>query len=352
MMNHVNPLMSYSEMRVPFPEPNEMWWAPSAEAWKVKYFQHSHLIPQPPLSLADAVRVILSERDRPPAGFTSAITLCVLYGFWGLVWELQQLQETFNLGDSHEAPSWMLPSRREMLMKALNSLRYQTSSSPESYSSLGIHEPMLVLEYLCMALHVSLKGLQAFAGRDGEREARYIYPVLQEWTQTREARQATWHAGQVYQVAKNHPIGSMRDLRVMLVYQASITFWVYGIITSAYRHTEHSIEQPRLPSLRHGALETLVWLDGETNSAVRRYIAISEGVPALHEYAHGILNHPSPNEKRTACLLENASAMMGLAIDILQRPLAKGDDAQLPLVTSITRLMVEIGKVARVLQPK
>lgn len=351
MMNHVNPLMSYSEMRVPFPEPNEIWWASSAEVWKAKYFQQSHLISQPPLTLADALRVLLSEQDRPHSGFTSATTLCVLYGFWSLVWELQQLQETLNLGDSYETPIWILPSRREMLMKALNSLRIQRSSSSESYSSIGIEEPMLVLEYLCMALHVPLQGLQAFAGRDGEREARRIYPVLQEWTQTREARQAIWHAGQVYRAAKDHASGRLRDLRVMLVYQASVAFWVYGIITCANRHTALSSEQSRLSSQRNGNVEKYVWLDGEINAAVRKFIAISEGVPALRAYAHG-LSLSIPNEKFSACTLEHASATMGLAVDILQRPLSKGDGAQLPLVNSITRLMVEIGKVARIIQPK
>jgi hypothetical protein len=351
MMNHVNPLMSYSEMRVPFPENDEMWWALSAEDWKAAYFHCSHLILRPSLTLADAVRVILSEGDRPEAGFTSATTLYVLYGLWGLVWEIQQLQETLNLGGLHETPSWMLTSRREMLMKALNSIRIQKSSSPENHSSVGFEEPLLVLEYLCMALHVALQGLQSFTGRDGQREARRIYPVLQEWTQSREAREAIWHAGQVYRAARDHPTSRMRDLRVTLVYQASVTFWVYGIITHAYRNPARRDEQPLLPSQWKGALDKLVWLDGENSSAVRKFIAISEGVPALRDSILGITSYPSPGEN-AACRLDNASATMGLAIDILRRPLAKGEGAQLPLVNSITGLMVEISKVAKMLQSK
>ena len=349
MMNNVNPLMSYSEMRVPFPESIELWRASSAEDWKHQYFKQSHIKSQPRLTLAEAIRVILSEGDRQEAGFDPASTLYVLYGLWGLVWEHQQLQETFNLGDLHEAPNWMLPSRREMLIKVLKPLRNTWPSSAESHTTESA-ESTLVLEYLCMALHAPLQCLQAFAGRDGEREARRIYPVLQEWTQTREARQALWHAGQVYRAAEAHSSRRIRDLSMILVYQASVTFWVYGIITSASRRTAISNEQPHLPPQRNGAPEGLVWLDGESSPAVRRFIAISEGVPVLRDYARGYPSQPVPEEQMPFLVVEDASATMALAVGLLRRPLPIGEGAQVALVNIITRLMVEIGKVAKFLQ--
>ncbi|KAK5064589.1 hypothetical protein LTR84_000422 [Exophiala bonariae] len=257
MTNHVNPLMSYSEMRVPFPEPNEMWVAQTAEEWKAQYMSWSQYIPHDQFTLADAVRVILSDGQWPKPGCTPATTLCVLYGLWGNVWEYKQLQETLTAVDlnsyhtEHDASGSMLPLRREMLVKALNLLKSKDYTVPEGFCSAAVAEPTLVLEYLYMVLYVPLQGLQAFAGRDGEQEARRVFPALQEWVQTREARQAMWHAGQVYRAAKHNPMWCTRDLRAMLVYQASIACWAYGLITDASRRSSHRMDKGQMPATRH-----------------------------------------------------------------------------------------------------
>ncbi|KAJ0104003.1 hypothetical protein J7T55_009667 [Diaporthe amygdali] len=270
-------------------------------------------------------------------------TLYTLYGLWALVWEQQQFQDTMQSGDAisedeiHDMPNLMLPSRREPLLKALNALRVRLSSIQGEDERSSTAEPMLVLEYLSMALHVPLQGLHAFAGRDGEREARRIYPLLQEWVQSREARQGIWHAGQVFSAAKAHSSRDMRDLRVMLVYQASITLWVYGVIKKASRGPSRSLHTEEFGP------DSIVWLDGEEKrAAVRKFIAIAEGVPALRDVVDGLGEGP-------ICLVENASSTMEAAIHILQRPLDDKDGAQLPLVESVTKLMSEIAKVANIL---
>lgn len=294
------------------------------------------------LALSDAVRISMSEVTQPE---TNAETIIyTLYGLWGLVWEQQQFREAMQSGDTtgedeaHDTPISMLPARREPILKALNAMRGRLTSVGDKDAGVSISEPMLVLEYLSMALHVPLQGLQAFAGRDGEREARRIYPLLQEWAQSREARQGIWHAGQVLRAAKEHSSRDLRDLRVVLVYQASITLWVYGVIWKASRTASRS-----LPT-ENDARDDLVWLDDrEKDASVRKFIAIAEGVPALR----GIVD--SSVAQVPICRVLDASSTMKTVISILRRPIDSRDGAQMGLVESITNLMAEIAKVADIL---
>ena len=66
-----------------------------------------------------------------------------------------------------------------------------------------------------------------------EEEARRVYPALVQWTKTHKARQALWHAGQVIRSARNLRQGLICDFAAIAVYQASLAFWCYGIITRA-----------------------------------------------------------------------------------------------------------------------
>jgi hypothetical protein len=63
----------------------------------------------------------------------------------------------------------------------------------------------MILNVLLMNLHVSIDDLQLFAGREGEEQAKKIYPTLQQWVEGRDARQTLWHAGQVLREAMLFP---------------------------------------------------------------------------------------------------------------------------------------------------
>lgn len=347
MNNHVNSLMSYAEMRIPFPDPDPLWWAATAEDWKREYNNHAEHILDAPLTLADTVRLVLGES---PTDLNLQSCHYTLYGFWGLVWELLQLYETTQsdgsgtIGIMPKNPSVMILVGREALTKSLYTLRVMLESlaTDQSASTTG---PMLVLEYLSMVLLVPLQGLQSFAGRDGEREARRVYPALQEWAQTREARESIWHAGQIYKIADTLSNRSLRGTCVLLIYQASITLWVYGVMAKARRRRDRS-DTLGGRAVDHGKL---IWLNGEDLSVVRRFIASSECVPALHAVESEPGTFSNSADQEPVCLVEDADVTMRVAIEILKKALSRRGEAQHAIVGSITRLMLELAKVAETL---
>ncbi|PSN64644.1 hypothetical protein BS50DRAFT_557290 [Corynespora cassiicola Philippines] len=340
MANQVTPLMSYAEMQIPLPESEEMWWASTAEEWKAAYLRSVPPSSAESLTLAEAVKLAMTESHWSRLEFDRNKILFTVNGLWSLVWEHQRLQETLNSETTatsdmmHDSPGLVLPIRREPLIKALNLLRGRMNTLSEQGVS-RCEEPRMALEYLSMLLYVPLQGLQAFAGRDGEQEARRVFPGLQEWIKSRDARQGMWHAGQVYRFAKAHSGTHLRDVRVMLVYQASIVFWVYGVISKASRisfglQTRQDIDQ-----------NGVVYLDGESSATMRKFITTGEGVPAIHKI-------DGRSEEGLSCPIEDAGATMGIAISIL-RSTSGQSGVQLGLVNTITKLMTEIAKVAQIL---
>ncbi|KAH6619055.1 hypothetical protein C7974DRAFT_342198 [Boeremia exigua] len=350
MNNHVNPLMSYAEMRVPFPDPNPLWFAATAEEWKTEYYNHLQHIPDIPLTLADTVRLTIDEGHWSQPDLSQQVCHYTLYGLWNSVWELLQLYETTQGDNSggidvmHTAPSLMISVRREALTKSLHALRVRLDSLAAENSTFTT-EATFLLEYLSMVLLVPLQGLQAFAGRDGEGEARRVYPALQEWAQTREARQAIWHAGQVYRAADALANRSLRGTCVHLVYQASVTLWVYGIMSRARRRRD----QPILEALEDVDHRALIWLDRDDLRTVRKFIATSEGIPAIRSSDRARGSKAFPADDKSACFIEDASATMRAGVKILKRTSGQREVSQHAIVSSVSRLMIELAKVAEIL---
>lgn len=84
-----------------------------------------------------------------------------------------------------------------------------------------------------MNLHVSIDDLQQFAGREGEEQAKKIYPTLQQWVEGQDARQTLWHAGQVLREAMLFPRNHSKDFYAVTVHHACLTLWAYGVVMGA-----------------------------------------------------------------------------------------------------------------------
>lgn len=341
--------MSYAEMRVPLPDPNTLWWANTAEEWKEESLRLASSTSNKDLALVDAVKMCMSG-EKPPLDTPSA--LYTLFAFWVLVWQHQQLHALGrwgeeDVGDNNGGLSGtFLAASRESLQKGLITL-HRVIHSPGTETTAAYAQCTLLLEYMSMVVCVPLQALHAFTGRDGEKEARRSYPILQEWAQTREARKGVWHAGQIFRFSRSQVASDLTDTCATVLYQASVTLWVYGIIMSARRSREIS-SSTLVADMNQGGM---VWLDHEMNAAARKFFAISEGTPVLQQ-----LQKPQQDSRSFAdtsrsgepCPIEDASGTMNIAVDILQQPSGAGD-GRLGIVASKIRLMTELAKTARML---
>ena len=260
-----SPLISYAELYLPLPESEQLWHSSTAERWKDTYIKGRsgpRWDRQP--SLVDCIQDLDIIATQDLCVDQRQASMAVLGAAWRMIWEYRQLDSSMkDVNNQWSNGNLLMSSRHTELTKLLQCFRV---------SSVEDAKVTLILELLLMHLHMSLDDVQLFAGVEGEEEARRVYPTLVQWTRTGTARQALWHAGQVVRAARNLRQGLICDFAAIAVYQASLAFWSYGIITRA---TETG------PMLNTGIN---AWLDGSDDQGVQRWIINGKGNAAIRSH--------------------------------------------------------------------
>ena len=333
-------IVSYSELTLPLPLPNALFLAPTATAWKALY---------PPQTLSDRVPSLpqclydLSPLHSPGAHRHLDIPLClslVAYGMWGLILEFRTLNSVLR---AHPPPNQTYGSNTLVIGHRHQELCQLLQHFTVSLPSANLHSanrqappvPTTTLESRILAslllthLHVSFNDIQLFAGREGDEEARRVYPGLHTWVESREARTALWHAGQVVRYAKM--LGGIREFFAVAVYHASLTFWAYGVLRFGGE---------RMNDVDHSGDENLlVWLDGDEVEDVKRFVALGSGMPCFS--AAGKVARLSEPEKVM-------SAIINVLKGVDDNGSARDEQTVMPpLVENLSQLITELGSAAR-----
>lgn len=334
-------IISYSELTLPLPLPNALFLAPSASAWKALYPSQAltDRVPSLPQCLYD-----LSPLHSAGAHRHLDIPLClslVAYGMWGLILEFRTLNSVLK---AHPPPSQTYGSNTLVIghrhQELCQLLQHFTVSLPSAHLQISNHQippiPTSTLESRILAslllthLHVSFNDIQLFAGREGDEEARRVYPGLQTWVESREARTALWYAGQVVRYAKM--LGGVREFFAVAVYHASLTFWAYGVLR---------LGGERMNAMDHssGDESTLVWLDGDEVEDVKRFVALGSGSPCFSA-AGQVAKISEPGKVMNAII----SVLKGVDDNGSARD---GQTVVPPLVENLSQLIRELGSAAR-----
>lgn len=209
-------------------------------------------------------------------------------------------------------------------------------------------EALFTLEYLMMALYVSLDDIQLFSGRSGEEEARRVYPRIRDWTQDVESRTTIWHAGQVLRLARNFEKTRLRDFYAVAVYHATLTLWVFGMVTSntARRSRAQTPVGPRgavsdLNGIGNREQSQPVLLDGEDDKAAKGFRHLGHGKPCLWNNGQNIHGFVSK-----ICFLENSQGVMLLAAELLKSNYPRSHSGLPPLVENLASLMIELSNLS------
>ncbi|KAF4461712.1 C6 transcription factor [Fusarium albosuccineum] len=339
----INPSLSYTEMKLTLPSEDGLWGAKTAEKWKLQMLSHESDRHRS-LSMTACLRSIFNSGTLRGGDLAPSTLMFTLYGLWGLIWEYRQAHHMLRVGDLFCGLDGLtLTSRFDALAKALDVLRRAVeiliSKDGSHYSAQSLAELNTVLEFNAMALCAPLRTLPAFAGKYGETEAQRLYPVVEDWVQSREARQAIWHAGQVYKWAKDLECQHMRDFQSVAVYHASLVFWVYGIIMS-YRNEQESVslDQPTQ------CLGRAILLDGAMSLDNNNFIANGLGIPAIEDVASRL-------ESPTALVpLYNPSRTMKVGLGILRKGASQcgslSEGGTPTFVVALVQLMNALGNAA------
>ncbi|KAE8453256.1 hypothetical protein EG329_011323 [Mollisiaceae sp. DMI_Dod_QoI] len=281
-------IISYSELTLPLPCPHALFLAPTASAWKSLYPSQTLIdrLPSLPQCLYD-----LSPLNAPGIQHCLDIPLClslVAYGMWGMILELRSLNSVLKAhpppNQAYSSNTLVISHRHQELCQLLHHFTVSLPSvNPQHYNYQPITSlPATTLESRILAslllthLHVSFDDIQLFAGREGDEEARRVYPGLRTWVESREARTALWHAGQLVRYAKM--LGGVREFFAVAVYHASLTFWAYGVLGLRGEMRNLDSGMGNNPTTDDSVL---VYLDEEEVEDVKRFVALGTGSPCF-----------------------------------------------------------------------
>ncbi|KAL1900755.1 hypothetical protein Cpir12675_000768 [Ceratocystis pirilliformis] len=336
-MATTTPRVSYEELNLPLPESKDLWLAKTATEWKELYLKcwsgQTSKLPSA-VDLLKDVSLLTNYLGRLDIQLSVSIYLS---GSATLSHQYHQLCGiqcsrpfvTRNLaGRSHN----LLNERHQELCKELRDFQ-QLSFQWGPQNALLVQQNVM-LHLQLMQLHISINDVYLFTGREGEDQIRNSYVILRQWTRSTEAREALWHAGQTLRYAKMLPPGTMKDFWCITVVQAGLAFWVYGIITKASKkpqenhsdsnsaaHLEDGDMRLRdnfVPHIPGCYVNEPLFLDGENNTAVMRYLSMGQGQPFIRGPAP---RNPSGGDSNSNAMLqaspEDPRACIGLLYNIM-----------------------------------
>ncbi|KAH6606639.1 hypothetical protein Trco_005792 [Trichoderma cornu-damae] len=323
-----NPCMSYAELTLPLPEQKDLWSAKTASEWKAIYLSRTAgQNPKAP-SIADMYRDVRQFAENCARIDMQLSVSVFLHGFWSMILEYSQLSVVHQFRSyTKEGSNPMLSSRRQELMRELQSFQFISSNLPDISP-----QEHVVLYLLMMHLHVSLDDLQIFSGKQGEDEARRMYPILQQWTASPESWNAVWCAGQILRYAKLFPLGHLKDFYAIAVHHAALALWTYGVVVRA--NQQHDI------SSQYG-YEPMYLDDGSDVTSIQPFLSFGQGRPLIQ----GPAVSSSGSAPGDASVLD-PRACMDVAQDILQANFRRPRDALPPLVENLCQLIKQLGNAA------
>lgn len=202
-------------------------------------------------------------------------------------------------------------------------------------------------QFLQMYLHVNLDLITRFAGKCGESAANSAYTHLSPWSQTKEARVAICHAGQVVRAARSIPPYQARGPDSFMLYHAIMVLWTYSMMvrdrakktgTTTPMHI-----QPGSPPSRVFYLDDAT---SENQSDVDSFILTDSGMPCLRiisTHQSVVSESESPTLPDT-CNLRYPSQVMKVGVKLLDATHPDVDrETGPPLLRALCRLMEELG---------
>lgn len=340
MSFHVPPLIKYGEMSLDLPASIALWKAKTAAAWRDEFLAHGFPdIPEAPTVIAcvHTAHDMLEAQDRIDLKFSVNIALSM---FWKVIWDARQLQAatkphagrpvTVSLTSGH----W----QHELSQTLRNFCMIVGEAQALSPGASILHE------YLHLNIYVSFDELSLFAGKEGHREARRVYASLKQWADSRDARQALWHAGQVVREATTFAPGTLFGFYAVALYHAGLTLWAYGLLTNGVRQIPRQSVAPGA-SANHQIPSTdpngVVFLDGLESGDTQKFVALNRATPVIERRETASGNAITDK----VVYLDDPRAVMATITAVLRNHFY--NLKILPtLVENLIHLMDDLGKVA------
>ncbi|CAN9177469.1 unnamed protein product [Alternaria alternata] len=336
MAKHRPPLITYAELTLILPASKTLWLAPSAETWRIRYLEMDIVASRPSLQthLKDEAAILCLPVDIDAQVARSSY----LHGIAAQIWEYAQ-QSALMHEDSDPSSQLWARSRQEKLYHYLQREDLLPGNSPAV--------TCLFHQFLQMYLHVNLDLITRFAGKCGESAANSAYTHLSPWSQTKEARIAICHAGQVVRAARHIPPYQIRGPDSFMLYHAIMVLWTYSMMMrDRAKKTGTTTPMRAQPS---SFLSKVIYLDdaaSENQTSINSFILMNNGIPCLRIISthQPVASESGVADRPEICNLKYPSQVMKVGVRLLDTTHPDVDrETGPPLVRALCGLMEELG---------
>ena len=258
--------ISTREMTLPLPQSRRLWFARTAIEWKQIYqeLQSPDNLRAPSLvcCLAD-----LSRLELLPGLFDKDLaTLVTLHGISKMIFE-QRLCNVPNSFQESQNMIWDEHSHGK-ISQMIQEVR-------QGFEINGYDvKHRLTLEFISMHHSSYIEHVELFAGKEGEDEAIMAHDLLVRWSETKEARQAVWHAGQVVHAFVSLPPERLSEFSAVMLFHATLCIWIYGTL-------QPSSSNPSQPTHSNDQVLQPVILDEEESLESQKWVSLGRGFPSI-----------------------------------------------------------------------
>ncbi|KAF2629060.1 C2H2 type zinc finger domain-containing protein [Macroventuria anomochaeta] len=336
MVKHRPPLITYAELTLALPASKALWLASSAEIWRTRYLEMDISSNPPSLRaiLKDEAAILCLHLDIDVQIARSSY----LHGIAAQIWEHAQQSVLLHESSDPSSQLWAR-SRQQKLYQRLQREDFLLSRSPAVTCVLH--------QFLQMFLHVNLDLITRFAGKCGESAANSAYTHLSPWSQTKEARIAICHAGQVVRAARHIPPYQIRGPDSFMLYHAIMVLWTYSMMVRDRAKktgtTTPMLAQPSSPPSK------IVYLDDAASynqSDIDSFILMNSGTPCLHIISthQSVVSESGAPKRPEICNLKYPSQVMKVGVRLLDATHPDVDrETGPPLMRALCGLMEELG---------
>ncbi|RYO26282.1 hypothetical protein AA0111_g8164 [Alternaria arborescens] len=336
MAKHRPPLITYAELTLILPASKTLWLAPSAEIWRIRYLEMDIVASRPSLQtlLKDEAAILCLPADIDAQVARSSY----LHGIAAQTWEYAQ-QSTLMHESSDPSSQLWARSRQEKLYHYLQREDVLPSNSPAV--------TCLFHQFLQMYLHVNLDLITRFAGKCGESAANSAYTHLSPWSQTKEARIAICHAGQVVRAARHIPPYQIRGPDSFMLYHAIMVLWTYSMMVRDRAKKTGTTTPMRAQS--SSILGKVIYLDdaaSEKQTSINSFVLMNSGIPCLRIISthQPVASESGMADRPEICNLKYPSQVMKVGVRLLDTTHPDVDrETGPPLVRALCGLMEELG---------
>ncbi|KAH7117184.1 hypothetical protein B0J13DRAFT_590229 [Dactylonectria estremocensis] len=267
------PQISCLEISTPLPEQAQLWSACSAAEWGLIHLELRAPHGKSRLSLTDCLVDPTAIQALPPLQDGDFTRTMMAYSLLSMLVEDRRRSIVFT---NHFEDSWPCQN-----LYGPSMARHMTVLFDETRGLVDSPRPGLAAaEFIC-EFHGFYSAsptylIEALLGNERHANAREAFCRLDEWRQTRRARTAVWHAGQLFRTIRMIMPKERTDFHVFVLFHAVLCLWAFAIVGKksppAAAKAHNQADPNGGPKIR---------LDGLESLQTQRWISRDQGCPYI-----------------------------------------------------------------------